>query len=263
MEPSTQQTSPAIPIAIICGFAMIAIAIFFTNKNNAAPVPVTATDAETAQSTKESPRAVTEADYIRGNPNAPILMIEYSDYDCPFCKQYHATMKQIMDEYGVTGKVAWVYRQFPLADLHPNAPKLSEAALCVGELGGDDAFWKFSDTLYDSHDIDEATNITKLPEFAEQAGVNKNDFLACTGSKQTEEKVLQDIEDGFNAGARATPHTVLIVGNQQAVISGAQSYSVVKGIVKNLVDQLDGSFDPATAATGETPTNEQGVPVLE
>ncbi len=263
MEPSTQQTSPAIPIAIICGFAMIAIAIFFTNKNNAAPVPVTATDTETTQSTKESPRAITEADYIRGNPNAPILMIEYSDYDCPFCKQYHATMKQIMDEYGVTGKVAWVYRQFPLADLHPNAPKLSEAALCVGELGGDDAFWKFSDALYDSHDIDEATNITKLPEFAEQAGVNKNDFLACTGSKQTEEKVLQDIEDGFNAGARATPHTILIVGNQQAVISGAQSYSVVKGIVKNLVDQLDGSFDPSTATTGETPTNEQGVPVLE
>lgn len=263
MEPSTQQTSPAIPIAIICGFAMIAIAIFFTNKGDQAPSPLVQNSEQPVQNATQGPRAVTDADYIRGNPNAPIVMIEYSDYDCPFCKQYHATMKQIMDEYGVTGKVAWVYRQFPLANLHPNAPKISEAALCVGELGGDEAFWKFSDIIYDSHDVDEATNITKLPDFAEQAGVSKTDFLTCTDGKQTEQKVLADVEDGYNAGVRSTPHTILIVGNQQAVISGAQPYSVVKGIVSNLVEQLDGSFDPATAESSDVPVTSQGIPLME
>jgi protein-disulfide isomerase len=262
MEPSTQQSSPAIPIAIICGFAMIAIAIFFTNKNEPAPAATAVTEETTP--TEEAPRAVTEADYIRGNPNAPILMIEYSDYDCPFCKQYHVTMKQIMDEYGITGKLAWVYRQFPLTDLHPNSPRISEAALCVGKAGGNDAFWKFTDQVYDSRDIDEATNITRLPDFAEAAGVSREDYLSCMNGKQQEEAVMKDIDDGYNAGARGTPFTILIVGDQRAVISGAQPYDVVKGIVQNLIDQLDGNFDPATnnPAT-EVKKNEQGVPVLE
>ncbi len=263
MEPTTQQTSPAVPIAIICGFAMIAIAIFFTNKNSAAPTAPVVQNEPAAQGSEQAPRMVTEDDYIRGNPNAPIIMIEYSDYDCPFCKQYHTTMKQVMDDFGITGKVAWVYRQFPLAELHPNSPMISEAALCVGDIGGNDAFWKFSDLVYDSRDIDEATNVTKLPDFALAAGVSREDYISCMNSNRVEELVVRDIEDGFNSGARGTPYTILFVGGQKAVISGAQSYQVVKGIIQNLVDQLDGNFDPATSAPGEVRTNNQGVPVLE
>ncbi|MBP6881389.1 MAG: thioredoxin domain-containing protein [Candidatus Pacebacteria bacterium] len=262
MEPTTQPSSPAIPIAIVCGFTMIAIAIFFTNKNDSSSVAQTATEDGT-EMTEQAPRAVTEADYIRGNPNAPILMIEYSDYDCPFCKQYHATLNQIMDEYGITGKVAWAYRQFPLAELHPNSPKISEAALCVGKIGGNESFWKFTDAVYNSRDVDEATNITKLPDLAETAGVSKEEYLSCMDSKEMEEKVMKDIKDGFNAGARGTPYTILIVGGQQAVINGSQPYDVVKGIVQNLIDQLDGTFDPATAEVSDVKKNEQGVPVLD
>jgi protein-disulfide isomerase len=262
MEPSTQPTSPAIPIAIICGFAMIAIAIFFTNQSEPAPQEQTATE-EDAGVTEQAPRSVTDADYIRGNPNAPILMIEYSDYDCPFCKQYHATLNQIMDEYGISGKVAWAYRQFPLAELHPNSPKISEAALCVGKLGGNEAFWKFTDAVYGSRDIDEATNIIKLPDLAEAAGVTKDTYTSCINGSEMEEKVMADIKDGYNAGARGTPYTILIVGDQQAVISGAQPYDVVKGIVQNLIDQLNGAFDPTATEVSEVKKNEQGVPVLE
>lgn len=262
MEPTNQQSSPAIPIAIICGFAMIAIAIFFTSKTEPVSVAQTTTE-NTTEVTEQAPRAITEADYIRGNPNAPILMVEYSDYDCPFCKQYHATLNQIMDEYGITGKVAWVYRQFPLTELHPNSPKISEAALCVGKIGGNESFWKFTDAVYNSRDIDEATNITKLPELAEAAGISKESYLSCINSKEMEEMVVADITDGFNSGARGTPYTILIVGGQQAVISGAQPYDVVKGIVQNLIDQLDGTFDPATSGVTEVKKNEQGVPILE
>lgn len=262
MEPSTQPSSPAIPIAIICGFAMIALAVFFTNKNEQAPTPVAERLSAESQETN-SIRAVDDSDYIKGNPNAPILMIEYSDYDCPFCKQYHATMNQIMDEYGVTGKVAWVYRQFPLTQLHPNSPKISEAALCVGDIGGNDSFWKFTDTIFDKREIDEQTNITKLPSYAQASGVNTSDYNDCISSGRMQESVVASTQDAFNAGAKGTPYTVLVVGNQQAVISGAQPYDVVKGIVKNLVEQLDGNFDTETADTTEIPQNDQGVPVLQ
>lgn len=243
---------------------MIAIAIFFTNKNNQEnDTLVTLQNDGISTSTASGPRAVSESDYIRGNPNAPIVIIEYSDYDCPFCKQYHATMKQVMDDFGVTGKVAWVYRQFPLTDLHPNSPKISEAAFCVGSIGGNEAFWKFTDTVYDSRDIDEATNVTKLTNFAVAAGVAEKDYLSCMNSNKMEKRVIQDLQDGINAGVQATPHTILIVGNQQAVISGAQPYDVVTGIIQNLVDQLDGKFDPATSGVTEVKTDGRGVPMLE
>lgn len=262
MEPTPQQSSPAVPIAIICGFAMIAIAVFFTN--NQTKNTVATNDAQPASVTSNDPRPVSKDDYILGNPNAPILMVEYSDYDCPFCKQYHSTLNQIMDEYGITGQVAWVYRQFPLTQLHPNAPVISKAALCVGKIGKNDAFWKFSQIIFDSRDIDEATNITKLPNFAEEAGVSRTDYLACMDDSSIDEEVKRQISDGYNSGARGTPFTVLIVGNQQAVISGAQPYEVVKGIVQNLVDQLEGTFDPATETVETTvPNNEYGAPILQ
>lgn len=261
MEPSTQKTSPTIPIAIVCGFALIALAIFFTSGRAEAP---TTNERTAAQSENSTPRPVDETDYIRGNPNAPIMMVEYSDYDCPFCKQYHATMQQIMDEYGVTGKVAWTYRQFPLQELHPNAPRISEAALCVGDIGGTTAFWDFSDRVFEDRDVDEFTNVTKLPRYAVDAGVSEADYVACLNEGRMQERLESDMRSAINAGANSTPYTVVMVGNQQFVISGAQPYETVKGIVENLIDQLDGNFDPdAVEERGEVPTNSQGMPILE
>lgn len=260
MEPSSQQSS-AIPIAIICGFAMIAIAIFFTNKNST-PTPIQA-PVSSEQTTTGKIKPVDATDYILGNPNAPILMVEYSDYDCPFCKQYHTTLNQIMDEYGVTGRVAWVYRQLPLGQLHPNAPKLSESALCVGSIGGNEAFWKYTEAVFASRDINEQTNITRLPEYATLAGVNEQEFISCLDKGTMKDKVTASIEDAYNAGADGTPYTVLIVGNQQAVITGAQPYDVVKGIVVNLINQLDGNVDTTTSTTTSISKNPNGVPVLQ
>jgi protein-disulfide isomerase len=254
MEPSNQQqTSMALPLAIVVGFAMIAIAIFFTSGNNepVATAPVV-TDNTAAASTV---RSVSESDYILGNPNAPIVMIEYSDYDCPFCKQFHATMHQILDEYGVTGRLAWVYRQFPLVDLHPNAPQISEAALCVGDIAGNNAFWTFSDAVFDSRVETEFTNVTKLPEFAAAAGVSRSEFTECMNSDRMMDTLKADLSDGLAAGAQGTPYTVIKVGNQEAVINGAQPYTVVKGIVENLISQLDGNFDPAAVETEPVATN--------
>ena len=266
MEPTNQKTSPAVPIAIICGFAMIAVAIFFTNQGGNT-TPTSATSVNSSGEVDESlsdgtARVVDETDYILGNPNAPIVMIEYSDYDCPFCKEYHRTMHQIMDEYGITGRVAWVYRQFPLAQLHPNSPRISEAALCVGDIGGNDAFWAFSDRVFESRDITEPTNVTKLLQFAQEAGISSDDYVTCMEDGRMKSAVEDSIRDGFDAGARGTPYTILMVGNQQAVINGAQPYATVKGLIDNLINQLDGNFDTGTVDVSEIETNMNGVPIL-
>lgn len=244
MEPIQQpRSSFAIPVAIVFGFAMIAIAIFFTTGQSSETTPEQIT-AETEQSERSgTPKQVTGDDYIRGNPNAPILLIEYADYDCPFCKRYHETLSQIMDEYGVTGRVAWVYRQLPLAQLHPNAPKISQAALCVGKLGGNDAFWKFTDQVYEERSEAEYTNVTKIPDYVEQSGVDIGAYTLCMDNGETEEELMSSLEDAYNIGAQSTPYTVLVVGNQQAVIDGARSYETVKSVIENLLAQLDGTSD--------------------
>lgn len=234
---SAAATTLGIPVAIVIGFALIAAAIYFSGGSTSAPAAVATPEAEEAAIDIDP---VTEADFIRGNPNAPITIVEYSDYDCPFCKNFHDTMKLIMDDYGVTGKVAWVYRQFPLAQLHPNAPRISEAAYCVGELGGDEAFWTFSDLVFSERDVQEPTNMTRLPEFAEKAGVSRASFNECLNSGRHTATVDASLDSGVKAGAQGTPYSVILVGDQKAVINGAQPYPVVKQIIDRLITQLEG-----------------------
>ncbi len=258
MEPQTpSRTSPYIPIAIIAGFALIAIAIYLTGGKDSNGINVL-TNATSTQTTSSSLRPVDGTDYIRGNPNAPILIVEYSDYDCPFCKQYHASLVQIMDEYGVNGRVAWVYRQFPIQQLHPNSPKISEAALCVGSIGGSEAFWKFSDLIFEERELEEMTNVVALPDYAEEAGVKKEDYIKCIEGKKMEEVVKKSVQEALAIGAQGTPYTIIMVGTEQAVVSGNQSYDTLKGILDNLLEQLDGNFDleAANAATSEPPATE-------
>ncbi len=99
------------------------------------------------------PAAITplsQKDHLNGNPNAPVKIIEYSDLECPFCKEFHETMLQVMREYGAEGQVAWVYRHFPLTK-HPQAEPDAEAAECVASLGGETAFWDFITKVFSAH----------------------------------------------------------------------------------------------------------------
>lgn len=236
MERSPQSSSIATPIAIIFGFGLIALAVYFSGigRSTTPADPVTIEKDPTVAEI----RPVDSTDFIKGNPNAPIRIVEYSDYDCPYCKDFHNTMTQIMNEYGVTGKVGWVYRQLPLESLHPNSPRISEAALCVGEIGGNDAFWKFSDRVFKEREVNELTNMTRIPEYAEAAGIDKTAFMNCLDSGREKEKVAASIKDGMAAGIIGTPHSFVLVGNQTAAINGAQPYEVVKQIIENLLGQL-------------------------
>lgn len=87
-------------------------------------------------------------DHVRGNRNADVLLIEYSDFECPFCVRFHPTAQQLLDEYG--NKMGWVYRHYPLDQLHPSARPAALASECVKEIGGEEAFWKFADEAFTS-----------------------------------------------------------------------------------------------------------------
>src|SRR3989338_278944 len=131
----------AVPLAIIVAGGMIAVSLFVVNANKTGTSGTTPTVAQEI-------RGVQDDDHIRGNPNAKIILVEYSDPECPYCKVFHETLKQIIGEYGADGKVAWVYRNFPIPSLHPKAPKESEALECATEQGGNEMFWKYADKVY-------------------------------------------------------------------------------------------------------------------
>jgi protein-disulfide isomerase len=239
------RNSILIPVAILLGFGMVAAAIFFSAGGQPQYVVDSGESENRVQpedsGDPENINPVTADDWIRGNPNAPIQIVEYSDYDCPFCKNFHETMNQIMAEYGPTGQVSWVYRHFPLAQLHPNAPRIALAAECVGNLGGNEAFWTFSDLVFDERGTNDPTNITRLEEFAVTSGVDATAFNNCVDNEEYLNDVQEDFDNAVAVGGRGTPHSIVIVGDQTGVINGAQPYGAVKQIVDNLLAQLEGT----------------------
>lgn len=240
-----KNTALAIPLAIVLGFGLIAVAIFFSSQNvpkaNVAVDPKDAIDQASGQIGKTGPvRPVDKNDHIKGNPNAPIVIVEYSDFDCPWCKNFHETMNKVMDTYGADGKVAWVYRQFPAETLHPNAPLLAQASECVADLGGNDAFWKFADRIFGERGVNDPTDITRLTEFATAAGVSETAYKSCIEDGRTRPAVEEDFKDGINAGAKGTPYSLVLVGGQQGVINGAQKFEYVKSVLDTLIEEMEG-----------------------
>lgn len=232
---TSQGSSWAIPAAIIVGFGLIAAAIYMGGSKTDNAVQFTGGN-EAPQANLEELTPISAEDHIRGNPNAPVVIVEYSDFDCPFCQSFHTTMKKIMDEYGPTGDVAWVYRHFPLTSLHPSAGHIAEASECVAELGGNEAFWKFADMVFGERAVNEQTNITKLGDFAEASGVSKSEFQTCLDSGRHQAAISADATNATAIGASGTPYSVVIAGDQMMSINGAQPYEQVKILIDGLVD---------------------------
>ena len=137
-----QQDAPnkfLIPLAIVLAGVFVAAAIYF---GGSTPRP---SSEQANQPTNINIAAVTATDHIVGSRSAALVIVEYSDTECPFCKVFHSTMKEVVSTYG--GEVAWVYRHFPIAQLHAKAAKEAEATECANELGGNQAFWKYIDKL--------------------------------------------------------------------------------------------------------------------
>ena len=176
---------------------------------------------------------VTDADWYKGKKDADITIVEFSDTECPFCKRFHDTMNQVIATYG--DSVKWVYRHAPLDSLHSKARREALALECAGDLEGNTGFWKFADELFARTPSNNELADAELFSIAKDTGVNVAAFTDCLDSKKFAGNVQEDLDDGQKAGLRGTPYSVLLVGDQKIVISGAQPLSQVEQIIQSVI----------------------------
>ncbi len=167
-----------------------------------------------------------KVDHIRGNKNAKVTLIEYSDFECPFCKTYIPSVEQALKDF--PKDVRLVYRHYPLS-FHQNAQKQAEASECVAKLGGDVAFWKFHDIIF-TETTSNGTGfaLDKLGPAAARAGVNQAAFQKCLDSGEMAAKVAADQASGNDAGVQGTP-TTFVNGKE---VSGAVPYAQLKAAIQ-------------------------------
>lgn len=245
-----------VPIAIVIAGGLIAGAVYFSNgsapkaavgtNNNLAELAKGAPSAAGAQALEAKVAPLSSTDHIQGSKDAEVIIVEYSDTECPFCKRYHETLKRVFADYGKDGKVAWVYRHFPL-DMHKKAPKEAEAQECANELGSSAAFWKYTDTIYTNTPSNDGLDPAKLYDFAKTVGLDAAAFKTCLDSGKYASKISEAKASGFEAGARGTPYTVFFVKNGNKVETvplvgndgrglGAISYEGLKAVVEKLLN---------------------------
>ncbi len=196
-----------------------------------------ATQAQGKEGKAVTLKPVSNEDHVYGNKNAEISLIEYSDFECPFCKLFNKTPKQIVD--ASNGKVNWVYRHFPL-DKHINAQKEAEASECANELGGNDKFWKFEEKIFE-RTTSNGTGfaLADLVPLAKELGLDQNKFKTCLDSGKYAKHVQQDMADGDAAGVTGTPGNILVNHKTQAtkLIQGAQPLDLIQTAIDTLTEK--------------------------
>jgi protein-disulfide isomerase len=147
----------------------------------------------------EAPRIKVDYDpaRLRGDENAPITIVEFSDFQCPFCKKAHPIVKELLSKY--PGKVRLAYRDFPLSEIHPAALIAAEASRCAAEQG---KFWQYHDRLFETQNqLDRAS----LGKNAEELGLDRSQFDDCMNSGKFRAQIGRDFQDGTRAGVTGTP----------------------------------------------------------
>ena len=203
-----------------------------------APIaPTAAAQPRAPQPTGKPPAPIDpKTDRIRGDlSKAKVALIEYSDFECPFCKRHFPTTQQVVSTYG--DKVAFVYRDFPLS-FHANAHKEAEAGRCVYELGGNEAFWKYHDYVF-TNTTGNGTGfaLDQLPVAAKQAGVDVNKFQSCLDGGKYVKVVDDEVTEGQGAGVKGTPGNFIVdlTTQKSTFISGAVPFSSFQAAIDPLV----------------------------
>lgn len=255
--------SLALPIAIIIAGGLIAGAVYLSNTSSSG-----GGGSLTTSTAPIELRAVRGDEHILGNADAKVALVEFSDTECPFCKQFDATMRQVITAYAPSD-VAWVYRHFPLVQLHPKAPKEAEALECATEQGGNETFWKFAEKLYtttnSNNSLDNgvyntpkptptgadgkpyytektprsASDAGQLSDIAVSLGLDKAAFEECLASERTASIVEEDTKEAANSGGSGTPYTIIVSKNR------------IPKATKDLLDSFIPSVGPDTFVLSE------------
>ena len=185
----------------------------------------------TQPSQPEAPAAadvtpIQDSEYIAGNKDAKVQIIESSDFECPYCSRHSATVEKLRDEYG--DKIALVFRHFPLS-FHPNAPKAAMAAECAGEKG---KFWEMHDKIFEAS-ANKEMSVEKWKSLATEFGLDATQFNECLDNDKYAQKITNDMASGTSAGVQGTPATFI----NGELIEGAVPYEVFKAGIDQILAQ--------------------------
>ncbi len=165
--------------------------------------------------------AVANDDWSDGKSDAKVTLVEFSDFECPYCSRFQPVIEQVMTDY--KDQVRLVYKHYPLTSIHPNAQKAAEAAECAGD---QDKFWEMHDKLFANQS---SLSVTSYKAWAKELGLNEKKFATCIDNSEKANDVKSDQTYGDSIGVQGTPSTFV----NGYLVSGAQSYDYVK----NLIDQ--------------------------
>lgn len=212
---------------IIIAGVIIAGAILLKDSTPREPVQAQNTITNNLDFSGLNIRPINSEDHILGNPDASLVVLEYSDTECPFCKIFHETMHKIIKE---NTNITWIYRHYPIPQLHPKASREAEATECAFEQGGNENFWKYIDRLFSVTPSNNGLEEKELTNIAQYIGLNTSSFYTCLESGKYQTKIERDVADGNNAGAGkyGTPFSLIIKdGEIVDMIRGAQPYETV------------------------------------
>ncbi len=236
MEHKKESFELSTPNAIILAGIIIAGAIIFTSSykssgsNDTKDLAQNPTAGVVANVTPPQ-----QGDHVKGDiTKAKVVLIEYSDLECPFCKRFQPTASEVLSQYG--GKVALIYRHFPLDALHKKARKEAEASECAGEQGGDVAFFKYIERIYEITPANDGLDQAELPKIAGEIGLDVAKFNACLSSGKFATRIEEQSQSGIKAGVTGTPTTFVLnqKGTQESII-GAQPIETVKQVIDKLL----------------------------
>jgi protein-disulfide isomerase len=226
-----QNNKLSIPAAIILAGVVIAVGIIISNtKPN---ISATQSTGNTA-SAKATFKPVDASDHIIGDINAPVVIVEYSDTECPYCKMFQGTMTDVMATSTYSGKIAWVYRHFPVHSLSTHE---AEATECAGELGGNDAFWNYTDEVFATTTSSNSLDTAVLPVIAKNLGLDVAKFNTCLSSGKYTSVIQADAQAAQDSGAQGTPFSVIVSKN---ALSDDKANAIKQFVTKN------GLMDPQT-----------------
>lgn len=224
-------------LIIACAFIIQPFSLLFI-QNNLAPVLAQKLMGQNPDGTVSMEgREIQKEDMkVRGNPDAQIYLVEYSDYQCPFCARFHDIPKQITEASG--GKVAWAWKHFPLTAIHPEARPAAIAGECVFRLGGAEKFWSYSDTLI-ANQGQLSENLYKLE--ATKLGLNAQQFATCLKDTEVAAEVDKNTAEGEELGVSGTPSTFVVKNENGKLtvlenINGALPKETVESIVSKYTE---------------------------
>lgn len=195
-----------IPISIVIAGFLIGAGVLLGGGNTL--------NTETQSATRENDR------HVWGDPDAAITIVEFSDYECPFCGRLHPTLKQIVEES--EGGINWEYRHFPLPN-HKNAESAAMASECISEFAGNDAFWEFSDSAFQNQ---RSLGASFYQSEAARFGIDPASFESCMRDEEKKEMIINDQLTGVSLGGNGTPFSVIVYEDgTMRPVSGALPYA--------------------------------------